>query len=163
MMTALDRCLEFLERAGVHYTHSSHSPAYTAREVASAEHMPAHNLAKTVIYHGDNGFGMLLLPADYIVDFATVLQLMGLNEIRLATEIEIGRLFPDSELGAMPPFGNNAEMPLLVDEALAGDEFVAFSAGTHRDVIHMSFVDFIGLVNPLIASFAIRESAFAAS
>lgn len=161
-MTALERCLNFLDRCGVQYSHSSHSAAFTARDVASAERMPAHNLAKTVIYHGDNGFGMLLLPGDYVVDFGTVLQLLGLNQIRMATEIEIGHLFPDSELGAMPPIGNTAEMPILLDEALAGDEFIAFNAGTHRDVIHMSFVDFIGLVNPLIASFAVRESLIAA-
>lgn len=156
-MTALDRCIEFLERAGVPYSHSTHSPAFTAQEVAVAERMPAHNLAKAVIYNGDNGFGMLLLPADYVVDFATVLRLLGLNQIRLATEVEIGHLFPDSELGAMAPIANTFDMPMLLDEALATSEYIAFNAGTHRDVIHMSFVDFIGLVNPLIASFAVKE------
>lgn len=156
-MTALDRCIDFLERAGVPYSHSVHSPAFTAHDVASAERMPAHNLAKAVIYYGDNGFGMLLLPADFVVDFATVLRLLGLNHIRLATEVEIGHLFPDSELGAMPPIANKFDMPILVDESLAVAEYVAFNAGTHRDVIHMSFVDFIGLVNPLIASFAVKE------
>ncbi len=123
-----------------------------------AEKMPAHSLAKAVIYYGDNGFGMLLLPADFVVDFPTVLRLLGLNHIRLATEVEIGHLFPDSELGAMAPIGNTFDMPILLDEALAATEFIAFNAGTHRDVIHMSFVDFIGLVNPLIAAFAVRES-----
>lgn len=161
-MTALERCLNYLDRTGVQYSHSSHSPAFTARDVASAERMPAHNLAKAVIYHGDNGFGMLLLPADFVVDFATVLQLLGLNQIRLATEVEIGHLFPDSELGAMAPIGNTIDMPILLDEALAGDEYIAFNAGTHRDVIHMSFVDFIGLVNPLIAAFGVKEAALAA-
>ena len=157
-MTALERCFNFLDRATVQYSHSIHSPAFTARDVASAEQMPAHNLAKTVVYHGDNGFGMLLLPGDYVVDFSTVLHLLGLNHIRLATEVELSQLFPDSELGAMAPIGNSVDMPILLDEALAGDEFIAFNAGTHRDVIHMSFVDFIGLVNPLIASFAVKES-----
>lgn len=161
-MTALDRCIDFLERAGAPYSHSVHSPAFTAHDVASAERMPAHNLAKTVVYCGDNGFGMLLLPADYVVDFATVLRLLGLNQIRLATEIELGHLFPDSELGAMAPIANKFEMPILVDEALATTEYIAFNGGTHRDVIHMSFVDFIGLVNPLIAAFAVKEEYAAA-
>lgn len=161
-MTALDRCLNYLDRTGVQYSHSIHSPAFTAREVASAERMPAHNLAKSVIYHGDNGFGMLLLPADYVVDFATVLQLLGLNQIRLAAEKEISDLFPDSELGAMPPIGNPIDMPILLDESLAGDEFIAFNAGTHRDVIHMGFVDFLSIVNPLIGSFGVKESVLTA-
>jgi Ala-tRNA(Pro) deacylase len=157
-MTALERCLDFLDRARVPYSHSTHPAAFTAHEVAAAERMPVHNLAKTVIYCGDNGFGMLLLPADYVVEFPDVLRLLGLSHIRLATEIEVGQLFPDSELGAMGPIPNTYEMPILLDEALAGAEFIAFNAGTHRDVIHMSFVDFIGVANPLIASFAVKES-----
>lgn len=161
-MTAPERCLDFLDRAGVQYSHSTHSAAFTAHEVATAERMPPHHLAKTVVYYGDNGFGMLLLPGDFVVDFSTVLRLLGLNHIRLATEIEIGHLFPDSELGAMAPIANTMDMPILVDEALASAEYIAFNAGTHRDVIHMSFVDFIGLVNPLIAAFAVRESLLAA-
>jgi Ala-tRNA(Pro) deacylase len=160
-MTALERCLDFLDRSKVPYSHSTHSAAFTAHDVASAERIPPRNLAKAVIYYGDNGFGMLLVPADFVVDFPTVLRLLGLNHIRLATEVEIGTLFSDSELGAMGPIANEFEMPILVDEALAGAEFIAFNAGTHRDVIHMSFVDFIGVVNPLIAAFAVKESLLA--
>jgi Ala-tRNA(Pro) deacylase len=130
IMTALERCLNFLERAGVQYSHSIHSLAFTAHDVAVAERMPAPNFAKVVIYHGDNGFGMLLLPADHVVDVPTVVRLLGLKQIRLATEAEIGNLFPDSELGAMPPIANLISMPILADESLAVNEYIAFSAGT---------------------------------
>lgn len=58
----------------------------------------------------------------------------------------------------MAPIANSTQMPILMDEALAGTEFIAFNAGTHRDVIHMSFIDFIGLMNPLMAAFAVKES-----
>lgn len=145
-----ERCFSILERNQIPYSHSIHPPAWTAREVAAAEHM-----------HGDNGYGMLMLPADDIVSFGDVLHLLGLREIRLATETELGELFPDSELGAMPPFGNLVDMPVLLDETLASSEFIAFSAGTHRDVIHMSFASFCGLVNPLTGSFAVSRLAIA--
>lgn len=158
-MNALQRCIEFLERGRIQYSHSTHSPAFTARDVASAERMPAHHLAKVVVYHGDNGFGMLVLPSDYVVDFAEVRRLLGLTAVRLATEAELTELFPDSELGAMPPFANNCQMPVLIDEALASAEFLGFNAGTHRDAVHLSFDDFVALVNPLIASFAVKEEA----
>jgi Ala-tRNA(Pro) deacylase len=156
-MTALNRCREYLEMNGVAYAHSIHSPAYTAREVAAAAHMPARNLAKTVIYFGDNGYGMLLIPADCVIDLPEVLRLLGLSQIRLATEAEMAKIFPDSEIGAMPPVPT--EMPVLVDTELADSEFIVFNAGTHRDLIGMSFEDFRRLVNPLVASFAIREPA----
>ena len=153
----LNRTLDYLKRNGIRYSHSVHPPAYTARDVASADRMPAHSLLKTVVYRGEHGYGMLLLPADYVVDFVEVLRLLGLREVRLATEPELEALFPDCELGAMPPFGNLFDMPVLLDENIATAEFIAFNAGTHRDVIHMSGEDFHRLVNPLVASFALRE------
>lgn len=160
-MSMLNRCLDFLETSGIPYSHSIHPPAYTAREVADAEFMPAHNLAKTVVYFGDNGFGMAVLPADSFVDFAELRRLMGLSHIRLASEPELGELFPDSELGAMPPFGSLFGLPTIVDIHIAELAFIAFNAGTHRDVLRMSFADFHVLTNPLIGSFCINQEVAA--
>jgi Ala-tRNA(Pro) deacylase len=158
-MNTLRRCTSFLKQHGIRYSHSIHAPAYTAREVAAADRMPVHSVAKTVIYASDNGNGMLVLPADSIVDFGEVRRLLGLTAIGLTPESELAALFPDCELGAMPPFGNLFDMPVLMDEKLAATEFMAFTAGTHRDVIHMSVADFHKLVNPLVASFAVEEPA----
>ena len=157
-MNAFTRCCEYLESNDIQYAHWVHPPANTAREVAAAAHVPADNLAKTVIYCGDNGYGMLLLPADSAVNFGEVLRLMGLSEIRLATEAELAALFPDSELGAMPALGNLTQMPVLVDTALAESECIFFNAGTHRDVISLIFEDFRRLINPLVARFAVPET-----
>jgi Ala-tRNA(Pro) deacylase len=43
---------------------------------------------------------------------------------------------------------------VLVDTSVAEQEFIAFNAGTHRDVIHMHFGDFRRLVDPAIGQFA---------
>lgn len=120
--------------------------------------MAAHTMMKTIVYSGDNGYGMLLLPADCTADFDEVRRLLGLAEIRLATEAELAALFPECELGAMPPFGNLFNMPVLLDEGLATPEFIGFTAGTHRDVLHISAADFHALVNPLVTSFALKET-----
>jgi prolyl-tRNA editing enzyme YbaK/EbsC (Cys-tRNA(Pro) deacylase) len=48
---------------------------------------------------------------------------------------------------------------LIVDETVAASEFIAFTAGTHRDVIDMRFSDFRRLVKPLVAAVAVQESA----
>ncbi len=153
-MTTLQRCLEFLEHYQVNYSHTSHPVAYTAREVASAEHVSPHKLAKTVVYFGDHGYGMAVVPADHFVDLEEVRQALELKQIRLASEAELGTLFPESELGAMPPFGNLFGMPVCVDDELAREEFIVLSAGTHRDVIHLSFGDFQRVVHPVIANIA---------
>ena len=149
-MKMLFRCLDYLNQHAVRYAHSTHPAVFTARQVASAEHIPAHEVAKTVVYFGDNGFGMVVLPADSVVNFGEVLRLLGLTH-------ELADLFPECELGAMPPLGNQFDMPVLVDENLAEEGVITFNAGTHRDVVHMKFSDYRDLVNPLVANFGVRE------
>lgn len=153
-MNMLQRCQRYLKQRGVCFSHSTHALAYTARETASAERIAVHSLAKTVVYAGDNGYGMLVVPADCIVNLSEVRRLLGLAEIRLATESELVELFQDCEVGAMPPLGNLFYMPVLLDENIATAEYIAFNAGTHTDVIHMSVSDFRKLVKPLVAAFA---------
>lgn len=153
-MTTLQRCLEFLEHYRVNYSHTSHPVAYTAREVASAEHVPPHKLAKTVVYFGDRGYGMAVVAADHFVDLEELRRSLELKQVRLASETELGTLFPESELGAMPPFGSLFGMPVCVDAELADEEFIVLNAGTHRDVIHLSFGDFQRLVHPMLATIA---------
>jgi Ala-tRNA(Pro) deacylase len=141
---------QFLEDNHIAYNHTVHPLAYTAREVASAEHLAAREVAKVVVISADHAYQMVVLPANRAVDLSELRTALGSSHARLATEQEIGRLFPDCDLGAMPPFGNLYDMPVYADSGLALDEWIAFNAGSHTDVVHMKFVDFKWLVNPII-------------
>ncbi len=153
---------DFLDASDIEYTHSVHRLAYTAREVASAEHAPPRQVAKTVVFHSEQGFGMAVLPGDSVIDLEELRLDLGLARLRLATETELGELFPGCELGAMPPFGNLFDMPVYVDSRLASEEFIMFNAGTHHDEIHMKFRDYERLVHPAIVPFARRMGAVGA-
>jgi len=50
--------------------------------------------------------------------------------------------------------GNLFGLPVYIDRGVAEEEFIAFNAGTHRDLIHMSTSDFLRLVEPVIGQFA---------
>jgi Ala-tRNA(Pro) deacylase len=76
----------------------------------------------------------------------------------MVPETELSQLFPDCELGAMPPFGNLYGMRVYLDSDFAAEEMLTFNAGTHRDVIHMRTSDFLKLVRPTLVSLA-REAA----
>lgn len=153
-MPVLTRLREFLDQNNVQYTHTVHSLAYTAREVAAAEHIPARELAKTLVFLSEQGYGMAVLPGDSVADLEQLRLELGLTRLRLATEAELGELFPNVELGAMPPFGNLWNLPVYVDSRLAGEDMIAFNAGTHRDVIHMHYADFERLVQPSVIAFS---------
>jgi Ala-tRNA(Pro) deacylase len=100
---------------------------------------------------------LIVVPASRLVDFQEVRLTLGLTHARLATEAEVGELFPDCELGAMPPMGNLYGMPVYLDSTLAEEEVIAFNAGTHRDVVHMHTDEYRALVHPMVISLA-REA-----
>lgn len=151
--------LNYLRDSGVRYSHSVHPRAETALETADAERMPAHEFAKCVVYLCEAGFGMAVVPADQFVDLNRVARLVGANSLRLADEAEMAQLFSYCELGAMPPFGNVYNMPVIVDREIAARKFIAFTIGTHHDVVRMAFADYEDIVRPLIGSIAAPAAA----
>jgi len=153
-MPLLPKLRDFLDQKQVGYTHTVHPLAYTAREVASAERIPPREVAKTVVFLDEQGYGMAVLPADSVLDLEQLRMDLGLSRLRLATEAELMELFPGCELGAMPPFGNLFSLPVYVDRRLASEDTIAFNAGTHRDVVHMHYRDFANLVNPAVVPLA---------
>jgi len=145
------------ERLGIPYVHTTHANAYRAREVAEAEHLPPYMLAKTVIVQGPDRYAMAVLPADCKIGLEQLANTMNVEHLRLATEEEVRQIFPECEVGAMPPFGAPVGMPVYLDVRLADEPYILFNAGTHRDAIHMRVADYIGLVNPSITSFACSD------
>ena len=158
-MPILPQLRDFLDRHQVGYTHTVHPLAYTAREVAAVERIPTREVAKTVVFLSEQGYGMGVLPADSVVDLEELRMDLGLSRLRLATEAELADLFPGCELGAMPPFGNLFNLPVYVDRRMAAEDLIVFNAGTHRDVVHMHYRDFESLVSPAVVPFARLASA----
>ncbi|MCX8072201.1 MAG: YbaK/EbsC family protein [Candidatus Binatia bacterium] len=156
-MPVLTELKELLDRAGVPYQVSQHPPAYTAQEVAEAEHVPGREVAKVVVIRGAQGFALFVAPAPYKVDLARVQTILGDPQAKLATEDEFRHLFPRCEVGAMPPFGNLFGLPVYVDPELARDETIVFNAGTHTQTVHMRYADFERLVQPTTVAFAHRN------
>jgi Ala-tRNA(Pro) deacylase len=139
---------EYLDREKIKYVCISHSPAFTSMEVAQSSHIPGGELAKIVIVKLDGRMAMVVLPSTRKVDLNLLRESTGAEEARLASEAEFKALFPDCETGAMPPFGNLYGLEEYVAPKLAEDEFIAFNAGSHTEVIRMAFRDFERLAKP---------------
>lgn len=156
-MNTLRRCLDMLERYRIPYLHTKHANAYRAREVAAAEHLPPYMLAKSVLVRGPRSYALAVVPANCRVDLEQLATKLNIDPLRLATEEEVRQVFPESELGAMPPFGRFAGIRVYMDARLAEEPYILFNAGTHRDAIHMSVADYIRLADPTITQFAESE------
>jgi Ala-tRNA(Pro) deacylase len=144
---------EFLDNHGVKYVSIRHSPAFTATEVAASAHVAGRDFAKTIVVRIDDSFALVVLPASRRLVVADLRELLQTPLVRLATEAEIRDLFPDCELGAMPPFGHLYGLPVYVAESLVNEPEIAFNAGTHTEAIKMSYEDFDGLVRPVVLDF----------
>ena len=144
----------FLDGRGIRYVTVRHSPAFTAQEVAASAHISGYEMAKTVMVKVDGKMAMAVLPAPLHVDLQHLTELIGAERVELATESEFKALFPECELGAMPPFGALYEMDTYVADRLAQDEYLAFNAGTHTELFRMRYHDFEQLVQPKVLTFA---------
>ena len=141
---------DFLDKHEIKYVSVVHSPAYTAQEIAARAHIKGRQLAKTVMVLVDGKMAMAVLPASLKVDFDYFRKEIGASNVGLAAEKEFETLFPDCEVGAMPPFGNLYGMDVYVDQSLVEDDEIAFTAGTHTELIKLPFIDFKRLVKPKI-------------
>jgi Ala-tRNA(Pro) deacylase len=117
---------EFLNQQHVAFRRLHHRPAYTANHVAQALHVKGKDMAKSVLVHTGHGYVLAVLPATHRVDLDRLRQELGEEQVGLASEAEMQRLFPDCERGAMPPFGSLYHLPTLVDESLTQDEEITF-------------------------------------
>jgi len=147
---------DFLDKENVRYVSTYHSLVYTAQEVAEAVHVKGKEMAKTVMIKLDGKMAMAVLPASHQVDFEQLKRVSGVQEVTLATEKEFEDLFRDCHIGAMPPFGNLYGMDVFVSRALTEDKEIAFTAGSHYEVIKLAYKDFERLVNTKIGDFSVK-------
>lgn len=151
----VQRIKSFLDQQHVRYVTIRHSRAFTAQEIAASAHVPGKELAKTVMIKRDGEMAMAVLPASDQIEFMLLKGALGTEDVELATEDEFKRLFPECEVGAMPPFGNLYGMDVFVAASLTEDELIAFNAGTHTELIQMSYADYDRLVNPIVLHFSL--------
>lgn len=144
---------EYLDNHNIKYVTIRHSEAFTTQEVAASSHISGREMAKTVMIKIDGALSMAVLPANHQVDFYLLKKALGANTVDLAAEEEFRDIFPNCEVGGMPPFGNLWDMDVYVEQSLREDDFIAFNAGSHTEVIRMKYEDFERLVNPKIMKF----------
>lgn len=152
-----DKLLEYLEDNHVNFTLEVHPKAYAAKDVAFKAGVPGRQFAKTVMVKLDGKMSMAVLPAEEKVNFHLLREASGSDTITLATEGEFQEIFPDCELGAMPPFGHLYSMSVYVAGTLARAGTITFNAGNHTEVMTLPYLDFERLVLPRVAWFTFRQ------
>jgi len=106
---------------------------------------------------------MVVVPASAHVGLTLLKAAVGAKSVELASETEFKDRFPDCETGAMPPFGNLYGMGVFADEILSHDAEIAFNAGSHRELMRLSWSDFERLAQPQVLRLATGRAAESAA
>jgi Ala-tRNA(Pro) deacylase len=113
-------------------------------------------MAKVVMVKADGKMIMLVLPASYQIDMKKLKKVLKCKKVSMAKEKQFEELFPDCEVGAMPPFGNLYNLEVWVDQVLAEDASIVFQAGNHIETVRIKYSDYARLVNPKVGDFSIH-------
>ena len=155
-MAIAEKVKKYLDEKHVGYQIMQHALAYTAMEIAGAQHVPGKQLIKSVIVKADGKYIMCVLSSNHMINFDKLKKFTNFNEIFLATEEEIKNLFPDYEIGAEPPFGELFGLEVIVDRAVSENEEIVFNAGTHTDAVKIKYKDFARLTKSKEANFGVH-------
>ena len=135
----------YLNAQGVSYETLQHPHSQSSEETADAAFIWEDQLAKTVLLQDERGYLLVVVPASYRVDLAKLEHQLH-RKLELAREHSLSDLFPDCELGALPPLGRAYGIPTIYDDRLRTLSSVYFEAGDHCDLIYMGGREFIDLL-----------------
>jgi Ala-tRNA(Pro) deacylase len=132
----------YLGKRDVKFETLAHRHTMTANQTASEVRVPRQRVAKGVLFCDDETYVLAVVPASHRVDPEALAELLGLDNLDLASEDELANLFPDCEPGAVPAVGAAYGIPSIVDAALLAQEDVYLEAGDHQHVVHITGEDF---------------------
>ena len=131
----------YLESQHAAFNLVSHPRRIQSSEIAEAAHISGERLAKAVLLTADHGHLMVVLPSTHKVDLAKISHEIG-ERLGLSSEDEIGEVFKDCEIGAIPACGEAYGLRVLMDESLHDLKEVYFEAGDHKRLVHMTGGEF---------------------
>jgi Ala-tRNA(Pro) deacylase len=127
----------YLDTQGVDYEVVHHAHSNSSLESARAAHLPGGRVVKCVLLEDERGYMLAIVPASCRVSFEELTQQLDRN-FDLASEPELGDLFGDCEVGAVPAANKAYGIPAVIDDSLLRLPDLYFEAGDHEDLVHVS-------------------------
>lgn len=145
-MSVAPTIAQALRCKGIEFTLVEHDHTVTSAGSAHAAHVDEARLAKGVLLKDSGGLVLAVLPASESVDLERLARMLH-RPLKLASEDDIGEAFYDCERGAVPPLGEEYQIPTIVDERFREMDEVFFEAGDHERLVHVTAGDFARLMD----------------
>ncbi len=144
-MTTSPRVADYLATHGIGVRTHRHPRTMTASQAAHAADVPERAFAKAVVMTDEEGPFLAVLPAARAIVMGQLWRETH-RPAHLASETEIAALFPDCDLGAVPPFGEAYGLETVVDEHLLTEPTVYCEGGDHETMLEIDGADFLKLM-----------------
>ncbi|MES9900624.1 MAG: YbaK/EbsC family protein [Sedimenticola sp.] len=140
---------KYLQQREVEYQVVAHPHSEYSMETAAKAHVHGDALAKGVLVKDDDGYLLVVVPADYHIELESLHKLLQ-QEVAMVDEATLGEVFSDCELGAVPPVGMAYGIKTVWDpkSSLGKLNEIFFEAGDHQSLLRMSGEQFHELMAP---------------
>jgi len=148
-MTIVSAVEEYLESHNIEYEIITHPHTGSSMETAESAHVPGDCLAKGVVLKDEDSYLMVVIASDYHVELERLRKLLK-RDLYMADEENLLELFPDCEVGAIPPLGEAYQITTVWDpsSSLGMVDEVFFEAGDHMELVCVSGESFHELMAP---------------
>lgn len=132
---------QYLDDHAIDYDVVKHRKTSSSASTALATHVSGECLAKAVVVKRKDAYLLVIVPASRQVELKELSDWLK-QPVSLASEEEISDLFPDCDIGAIPPVAAPYGLKAVVDESIEGHEDIYFEGGDHRSLVHLSGTEF---------------------
>lgn len=156
------KLVKYLEKAGIKHDILEHRTVYTALDAAATMKKKMGEIAKSLLVKADKDYFLVLLPADYNLDFAKLGKCLGAQTGKTIKVVKIpGEKIVEDALkikaGALSAFGQLHNLPVFMDKGLAKVKKAIFSSGSLNHSVEMAVNDFAKMENAVLGSFGIKK------
>ncbi|MCL5429971.1 MAG: hypothetical protein M1504_00665 [Candidatus Marsarchaeota archaeon] len=147
-MSVFEKIKRILDEQNIEYRLTEHEPVRTSEEAARIRGVDLRTGAKAMVLKANDNYFLFVMPGNKRIDWKKAKQLLGVKEVRFATEDEAERI-TGVKMGSVPPFGNVLGLITYFDRSLLDNEYINFNPGSTTHSIHMKSKDLAKLVDPI--------------
>lgn len=137
---------DYLDKKHLSFDIIDHPRTSTTTGSAISAGVAPFNMAKAVVFSDDkHNTVMAVLPASKKIRQEWLEDLVQ-NKLHMLSEDELASLFPDCELGCIPPTGEPYNIKTIYDISLSDVDDVYMEGGDHSTLIHMQNSDFKSMI-----------------
>jgi Ala-tRNA(Pro) deacylase len=113
----------------------------TSSRTAEACHVSGDCLAKAVVLRRNGSYMLAVLPASHHLRLSDLRARLG-DDIDMANEHEVNRLFADCAHGAVPAVGACYGLNVIIDDSIDKQSDIYIEAGDHQTLLHLDHAQF---------------------